>query len=154
MPKWRKMLGLSECKKKIKYQTRSVKASVSSEFFSIKDFETNVSTIEKPTELAKILDEYQFDRCKDAEKSESEGKMEYYQKKRDIAIDLLTSLRTIIAIDKNDEDNLQKDLKSNIKDVRDFLRWTYLEEKKAKMKALTDVNLTLQPTRLKTKKGL
>lgn len=152
MPRWRRVFGLSECQKKIKYQTRSFKGSGSSEFISISDFETHVKTTQKPTDLATILDDYQYDRCKDAEKADQDFDKKNYLKKRDVAIDLLTSLRTIMAIHKGNERQLKKELNKNVKYITDFLSLSYLEEKRASNKTIVQQNQKLVPKRLKTKR--
>ncbi|MDH3657422.1 MAG: hypothetical protein OEM77_04725 [Nitrosopumilus sp.] len=116
----------NRCEKLIQYESRKISARGEVSGFFIGDFETQVRLNLIPSKLAKTLDDYQYLKCKDAENCEkNDPKKKEYLDKRDIAIDLLTSLRAAIESSGHDARSLKKNISTSLKNVQNFLQWNY-----------------------------
>lgn len=118
----------------IDYQKRSFEAAATvANLFSINDFKTKVDINLSPDSFAKILDDYQFLKCQDAERCDkNDPRRTDLLEKRDKAIDLLTALHATVELYKQNPKGLKKELKNAVRNIQKFLGMEDLVSKQAK----------------------
>lgn len=104
----RDLLGQTRCRKVVRYQARTLEfKSLGAEYagvkFSLGEFKTDVKKVEEASELAKSLDDYQFDVCRlTREIPREDPDRRVHLKIRIATVGLITSVRvTLVAFQAN-----------------------------------------------------
>jgi len=124
----RSLLGAPKCTKLVRYQARTLEfkslgAEIAGVKLSLGEFKTEVKKVEEASELAKALDDYQFDVCRlTREFPHDDPERRVHLKIRIAAVGLITSVRVTLVAFQEDPEGQAANLHDVVRGIQDFMR--------------------------------